>query len=94
VTEFKVEVEQEADGRWIAEVVELPGVMAYGSTPQEARARAEALAVRVTGPDLPDALPVTEAQRTELDRRLAAHLENPDAARAWPEVRDELKRKK
>lgn len=94
MTEFKVEIEQEADGRWIAEVVELPGVMAYGSTPQEARARAEALAVSVAGPDLPNALPVTEAQRAELDRRLAAHLENPSAARDWPEVRDELKRKK
>jgi len=30
---FKVELEQGQDGRWIAEVVELPGVMAYGSTP-------------------------------------------------------------
>ena len=44
---FKVEVEQEQDGRWIAEVVELPGVMAYGSTPDEARARVQALALRV-----------------------------------------------
>ena len=44
---FKVELEQEQDGRWIAEVVELPGVMAYGSTPQEARARVQALALRV-----------------------------------------------
>jgi len=58
---FKVEVEQEADGRWIAEVVELPGVLAYGSTPAEARAKVQALALRVVadriehgeaGPDL------------------------------------------
>ena len=44
--------------------------------------------------DDPDSLPVTEAQRAELDRRLAAHQRDPDATRAWPQVRDELKRKK
>lgn len=56
-----VEVEQEEDGRWIAEVPDLPGVMAYGANSDEARARAQALALRVvadrlehgeTGPDL------------------------------------------
>ncbi|MFO1033166.1 MAG: type II toxin-antitoxin system HicB family antitoxin [Hyphomicrobiales bacterium] len=41
------ETEQEADGRWIAEVPELPGVMAYGQTQQSAIAHAEALALRV-----------------------------------------------
>ena len=58
---FKVEIEQESDGRWIAEVLELPGVMAYGATADEARAKVQALALRVvaerlehgeTGPDL------------------------------------------
>jgi predicted RNase H-like HicB family nuclease len=58
---FKVEVEQEEDGRWLAEVVELPGVLAYGATPDEARAKVQALALRVladrlehgeAGPDL------------------------------------------
>jgi len=44
---FKVEVEQEQDGRWIAEVIELPGVLAYGPSPEEARARVQALALRV-----------------------------------------------
>jgi predicted RNase H-like HicB family nuclease len=44
---FIVETEQEEDGRWIAEVLELPGVVAYGQTPEEARARAQALALRV-----------------------------------------------
>jgi len=42
-----IETELEIDGRWIAEVVELPGVMVYGSTRQEAVARVEALALRV-----------------------------------------------
>jgi putative addiction module component (TIGR02574 family) len=44
--------------------------------------------------DNPEALPVTEAQRTELDRRLAAHRRDPGSARGWPQVRDDLKRKK
>ncbi len=42
-----VEHEQEEDGRWLAEVLELPGVLAYGKNPEEAIARAEALALRV-----------------------------------------------
>jgi len=42
-----LETEQEEDGRWIAEVRDLPGVLAYGVTRSEAIARAEALALRV-----------------------------------------------
>lgn len=44
---LKVEVEREVDGRWLAEVVALPGVMAYGSTAEEAIRRAQTLALRV-----------------------------------------------
>jgi predicted RNase H-like HicB family nuclease len=44
---LRVEVEREMDNRWLAEVPSLPGVLAYGRTEQEARARAEALALRV-----------------------------------------------
>ena len=44
---FKVEIEREEDGRWIAEVLELPGVMAYGTTSEEAKAKVQALALRV-----------------------------------------------
>jgi predicted RNase H-like HicB family nuclease len=44
---FVVEIEREDDGRWIADVVALPGVMSYGSTREDALARAEALALRV-----------------------------------------------
>ena len=43
---FKIEIEQEEDGRWVAEVVELPGVMVYGKTPDEAKAKAQVLALR------------------------------------------------
>jgi predicted RNase H-like HicB family nuclease len=44
---FTIETEQEEDGRWIAEVIELHGVLAYGSTQREAIAQVEALALRV-----------------------------------------------
>ncbi len=44
---FTVEYEREEDGRWLAEVVELPGAMAYGDTSDEAIAKAQALALRV-----------------------------------------------
>jgi predicted RNase H-like HicB family nuclease len=44
---FRVEIEQEEDGRWIAEVIDLPGVLAYGNTLEEAKAKVQALALRV-----------------------------------------------
>jgi predicted RNase H-like HicB family nuclease len=44
---FAIEFQMEADGRWIAEIGELPGVMVYGATRQEAKSRVEALALRV-----------------------------------------------
>ncbi len=44
---FYIEHEQEDDGRWIAEIPALPGVMCYGSHQQEAINNAEALALRV-----------------------------------------------
>lgn len=42
-----VEIEKEEDGRWIAEVPDLPGAMAYGQTRSEAISKVEALALRV-----------------------------------------------
>ena len=44
---FAIELELEADGRWIAEVPDLPGVLAYGATERAAIAAVEALALRV-----------------------------------------------
>jgi predicted RNase H-like HicB family nuclease len=41
-----IECEQETDGRWIAEVPQLPGVLCYGQSAEEAMARAEVLALR------------------------------------------------
>jgi predicted RNase H-like HicB family nuclease len=42
-----VEIERETDGRWVVDVVDLPGVMAYGASQPEALSRAAALALRV-----------------------------------------------
>jgi len=42
-----IEIEREADGRWIAEVPDLPGTLCYGQTREEAIARVQALALRV-----------------------------------------------
>jgi len=44
---MKIEIERETDGRWIAEVAELPGVMVYGKTRKEAVSKVEAMALRV-----------------------------------------------
>jgi predicted RNase H-like HicB family nuclease len=44
---LRVEFDRETDGRWIAEVIDLPGVMAYGKTREEALATVERLALRV-----------------------------------------------
>jgi predicted RNase H-like HicB family nuclease len=60
---FRIEVEREEDGRWLAEVVELPGVLAYGTTDDEAIARVQALALRVV------------ADRLENDKADKAFLE-------------------
>lgn len=43
----RVEIEREEDGRWLAEVVDVPGAIAYGATEDDALARVQALALRV-----------------------------------------------
>ncbi|MEM8557308.1 MAG: type II toxin-antitoxin system HicB family antitoxin [Bacteroidota bacterium] len=59
-----IEIEREDDGRWLAEVMELPGVMTYGETREQATAQAKALALRVIadrldhGEDVPDIAPL------------------------------------
>ena len=49
---FRIELDREDDGRWIAEVVALPGVVVYGTTREEAMARVKALALRVVADQL------------------------------------------
>ena len=67
---YTLDCEQEDDGRWMAEVIELPGVMAYGATRDEAIRRAEALALRV----IADRLEANEAKPS------AIHIALPAAA--------------
>ena len=55
---LKIEVEREADGRWIAEVMDLPGCLAYGKTQADALAKAKALALRVLADRLEHGEPV------------------------------------
>ena len=59
-----IEIEREDDGRWLAEVMELPGALAYGRSRDEAAAHAKALALRVIadrlehGEEAPDLAPL------------------------------------
>lgn len=63
-----IETDQEVDGRWIAEIPELPGVLVYGSTREEAMAKAEILALRV----LAEQLEHGEARPMDLSITVAA----------------------
>ena len=65
---FTVEFEREDDGRWLAEVVELPGVLAYGNSSAEAIANVQALALRAVA----DRLEHGEAAREFVDISFAA----------------------
>jgi predicted RNase H-like HicB family nuclease len=57
---MRIEIEREEDGRWLAEISDLPGVLAYGETEQSAVSRVKALALRVLadrlehGEDIPE----------------------------------------
>lgn len=55
---LRIESEREADGRWIAEVPALPGVMSYGATQEEAHARVKALALRIVADRLDNGEPL------------------------------------
>lgn len=58
-----IELEQEEDGRWIAEVTALPGTIVYAATPHEARARAAALALRVIADRMENGEPIPAEAR-------------------------------
>ena len=49
---LEIEFEREDDGRWIAEIPSLPGVMAYGATKEEAASKVEAIALRVVADEI------------------------------------------
>lgn len=66
--DYTIECEQEDDGRWLAEVMELPGVLTYGATKDEAILKAETLALRV----IAERLEQGEARPTNINIALPA----------------------
>jgi len=60
---LRIEIEREADGRWIGEVPALPGVLAYGKTEAEARSKAAALALRALADRIEHGEPVPPEAR-------------------------------
>ena len=66
--QFQLECEREEDGRWIAEIAAIPGVLAYGASANEAMAKAEVLALRV----LAEQLEHGEAQPSSISISLPA----------------------
>ena len=65
---LSIECEREEDGRWIAEIVQIPGAMAYGATRDEAMAKAEVVALRA----ITDRIEYGEAKPLDLQITLAA----------------------
>jgi len=65
---YTIECDQEVDGRWLAEVPELPGVLTYGATKDEAIVKAETLALRV----IAERLEQGEAKPTSINLSLPA----------------------
>jgi predicted RNase H-like HicB family nuclease len=59
---YKIETEQEVDGRWIAEVPELPGVLAYGDSRDEAVRKAQSLSLHVLAERLEHGEPLPQIQ--------------------------------
>jgi len=57
---YRIEFDREDDGRWIAEITELPGVMAYGTSKEEAESKVQAIALRRIADTL-------ERERTTMD---------------------------
>ena len=66
--QLSIECEREEDGRWIAEIVQIPGAMAHGATRDEAIARAEIVALRT----LADQIEHCEAKPVDISISLAA----------------------
>jgi predicted RNase H-like HicB family nuclease len=58
---FNFQIERETDGRWIAEIPEVPGAMAYGSSEEEAKAKAYALALYAIADDVEKSKDIPES---------------------------------
>ena len=88
---FTIEHEREEDGRWLAEVPEIPGALAYGATANEAMAKAEVLALRVLAERLehdeagPQSISIAVSPAASTSRASCDCVCWPQAAsRRWP----------
>ena len=83
---FEIEIDREVDGRWIAEVPDLAGVLTYGATREEAVAHVQALALRVIADRLErneapaDLLTVTDRKSTRLNSSHPQQSRMPSSA--------------
>ena len=80
--DFFLEFEQETDGRWIAEIPELPGVLAYGLTHMQAGEKAKALALRVLAERMEsensiDIMTIIRSGALEAEKENAAYFSYP-----------------
>jgi len=78
---FTIESEREEDGRWLAEVPELPGVLAYSATAAEAMAKAEVLALRVLAERLENNKALSPSRSQSRLRDFMAFVEDPPCSR-------------
>lgn len=61
--DFRIEFEREEDGRWIAEVPQLPGVLCYGATKEEAEVQVKALALQVIAEQMKESMTAPDSIR-------------------------------
>lgn len=80
---FHIEFEQEQDGRWIAEVVDIPGVLVYGNTREDALLKAQSLALRVLAEriEVGEVLHCSSQAANELRERLVLPDKVPQPAK-------------
>jgi len=98
---LKLEFNRETDGKWIAEAPELPGVLAYGATPDEAKGHAMSLAPHVIADKIEHGEPVPAERLTTLDidewwsvaRKLNPRLTREEFDRQWEEFQREKTRR-
>ncbi|HXP86326.1 MAG TPA: type II toxin-antitoxin system HicB family antitoxin [Bryobacteraceae bacterium] len=90
--QLTIRVLRETDGRWIADVPELAGVTVYGTSPQEATVKAQALALRVIAEEIEhgEVLPVIETSVAPVARATQGVKAGNDLRKAYEELRRQM----
>ncbi len=81
---FAIEIEREKDGRWIAEIPQIPGAMVYGRTREEAVLRVEALALRVLAERIEHGEKSPVIEKVFFSRSRVSQWALPRLAEYWP----------